>query len=137
MEAHYQFSDHEFEKQFEQLAFEPKLFTHEAHLRLAWIHINKYGIETAMANICKQIKAFATSVGEPSKFNLTLTTAAIRIVHHFILRSNTTQFSELLIEEPRLKYGFTDLIKMHYSLDVLHQASAKKCYMEPDIIPFD
>ncbi len=137
MEAHNQFSDHEFEKHFEELTLEPKLFTHEAHLRLAWIHINKYGIETAIDNICKQIKAFATSVREPSKFNLTLTIAAIRIVNHFILKASTTDFSKLLIEEPRLKLGFTDLIKTHYSFDLFHNAAAKKHYLKPDIRPFD
>ena len=37
MEQHYTLTDNEFEKQFQTSSLDPAIFTHEAHLRLAWI----------------------------------------------------------------------------------------------------
>ena len=59
MEPHYALSDPEFEKQFESAVLDPKFFSHEAHLRLAWIHVTKYGVERA---IFKSEKARQTFV---------------------------------------------------------------------------
>lgn len=38
MKTHHQLNDQQFEEQFQNCTFDPTLFTHEAHLRLAWIH---------------------------------------------------------------------------------------------------
>jgi hypothetical protein len=48
MEDHFKLSDSEFEKKFESCEFDHSMFNHEAHLRLAWIHIHNYGIEKAL-----------------------------------------------------------------------------------------
>jgi hypothetical protein len=45
MEALHQLSNREFEEQFSNMHLDPALFTHKAHLRLAWIHISRYGCE--------------------------------------------------------------------------------------------
>ena len=52
IEKHYQLSDEEFEQQFQNCLLSPVLFTHEAHLRLAFIHILKYG--ESIVSIMKQ-----------------------------------------------------------------------------------
>ncbi|MBO3697421.1 hypothetical protein [Roseivirga sp. E12] len=114
-----------------------KWFTHEAHLRLAWIHISKYGIETAMDNLCKQIRDYASFLGESQKFNKTLTVAATRAVYHFMLKHPATNFPELLKQEPRLKHSFLGLIKAHYSFDIFNNKEAGKHFLEPDLLPFD
>lgn len=137
MEAHYQFRDDEFEKRFHQKTLDPKYFTHEAHLRLAYIHIEKYGVEIAIANICQQIRSFAASVGEPDKFNMTLTTAAIKIVSRFMKALASRNFKQLISTEPRLKDGFSDLIKAHYSFDIFNNTDAKNQFLIPDLIAFD
>jgi hypothetical protein len=44
MNSPFKLRDELFEKQFQNCQFNPALFNHEAHLRLAWIHITKYGL---------------------------------------------------------------------------------------------
>lgn len=137
MEAHYQFTDDEFEKRFRQKTLNPKYFTHEAHLRLAYIHIEKYGVAIAIENLCQQIRSFATSVDEPDKFNMTLTIAAIKIVSRFIKALASRNFKQLISTQPRLKDGFSDLIKAHYSFDIFNHPDAKNQFLTPDLIPLD
>ena len=52
-------TDDELEQRFENCLIDAALFTHEAHLRLAWIHIEKYGVEKAINNILNYSKSIA------------------------------------------------------------------------------
>ncbi len=137
MENHYQLTDNEFERQFSDLSLTPTLFSHEAHLRLAWIHIRKYGIKKAIDNISQQIKLFATHHGDEDKYNETVTVAAVRTVYHFILKSSSENFSEFIREYPRLKNEFKGLIDSHYSTNIFTSEKAKQEFMEPDLAPYD
>lgn len=135
--SHFSLNDWDFEKQFSDGSLNPALFNHEAHLRLAWIHIDKYGIEKAIENICNQLVAFVGALGASDKYNKTLTIAAIRAVYHFKLRSQTDNFQDFIAEFPRLKYSFRDLIKSHYSTDIFKSQNAKQEYLKPELLPFD
>lgn len=137
MEKHHQISDVEFEKQFSDCSFNSEWFTHEAHLRLAWIHIKKYGLEQAIENACVQIARYAESLGVKDKFNKTVTVAALKAVHHFINRSRSNNFNELIVEFPRLKTEFKALMNAHYGIDIFKSETAKREFVEPDLLPFD
>lgn len=133
---HYQYTDEEFEKQFESFQLKPGLFSHEAHLRLAYIHIKKYGREQAEINMCKQIKGYAESLGGGDKFNMTVTIAAVKAVNHFMERTSSDSFPGLLKEFPRLLTNFRDLLSQHYGFNVFSDKRAKKEFIEPDLLPF-
>jgi hypothetical protein len=133
---HFQLSDDEFELQFQNATLNPKLFSHEAHLRLAWIHINKYGLETAYLNICNQIKQFDALYDDGRKYNHTMSIAAVHIVNHFMQMTNELSFSEFIIRYPRLKTNFSDLLYAHYSPDIIKNQDSKYSYLEPDRLPF-
>ena len=136
MEVHYKLSDTEFEKHFIACKLDPSIFSHEAHLRLAWIHIHKYGMEQAVENIQTQLQNFVASAGAVDKYNTTLTIAAVRAVGHFIEKSNTTNFKDFIKEFPQLKNNFKALIESHYSFDVFNSLKAKTEFLEPDLQPF-
>lgn len=133
---HFKYSDTEFLKHFADFTLEPALFTHEAHLRLAWLYINLYGTEKAAGLICNQIKAFDRKFGDGSKFNKTVTIASVFIVSHFMGRSLCSEFERFLEEFPRLKTNFTDLIKSHYKINIFTDKRAEKEYVEPDLLSF-
>lgn len=137
MERHYGLTDPEFERQFADGSLDPILFSHEAHLRLAWIHIKQYGPEKAIDNICRQINAFATSHGDKDKFNVTVTVAAVKAVYHFYLKAKSVDFQGFIQEFPRLKHKFRELIDTHYSTNIFTSEQAKREYLEPDREPFD
>jgi hypothetical protein len=137
MEPHYILSDTEFEDQFQNCKFNPNFFSHEAHLRLAWIHIKRYGEETAISNINTQLINFTCHLGAEDKYNRTLTTAAIKAVHHFINKSRSGNFIDFISEFPQLKHNFRELMAFHYKTDIFNSEKAKLEYFEPDLAPFD
>ena len=136
MENYFNLSDLEFENQFANCTLNPELFSHEAHLRLAWIHITKYGIDKAEENIQTQLKNFVQFVGASDKYNKTLTIVAIKAVNHFILQSKSNHFNNFIIEFPQLKTAFKPLINSHYSIDIFNSEKAKTEFIKPDVSPF-
>ncbi len=136
MEEHYTLDDLTFEQQFRDCILPPGLFTHEAHLRLAWIHIHHYGIEKAVENMNEQIKNYAESLGAHSKFNRTVTEAAVKAVNHFMAKSSSLTFKDFIKEFPQLKSRFKELLDSHYSIDIFSSAEAKLNFIEPDLSPF-
>ena len=136
MENHYELSDEEFEHQFQHCLLDPAHFSHEAHLRLAWIHIRKYGIDQALINIEKQLRDFVSYAGASDKYHQTITIAAINAVNHFIIHSKTNDFAEFIQKNSNLKHNFKALINSHYSYDIFRSEKAKNVFIEPDLQPF-
>ncbi len=137
MENHFQFTDYEFENQFEQSKLAPELFSHEAHLRLAWIHVTKYGLEKAIEKVNNQIINYVSHLGAQDKYNMTLTIAAVKVVYHFVQKSKSSTFQDFINEFPRLKNNFKDILAFHYGIDIFHSTLAKTSYLEPDLLAFN
>jgi hypothetical protein len=137
MEDHFQFSDEVFENQFEKCLLDPELFSHEAHLRLAWIHIRKSGFEQALKNVREQLKNFTRHVGAEDKYHETVTVAAVKAVYHFMLKSEKEDFPSFIKENIRLKTHFKELLAQHYQEDIFQSKRARKEYVEPDLLAFD
>ena len=137
MQNHFKLSDQQFEEAFKSFVLSPSLFTHEAHLRLAWIHITKYGIDKALETVPNQISQFVENLGARDKYNHTLTIAAIKAVYHFTLKSRSIDFPNFIKIFPRLKYHFKDLLACHYTVDIFNNELAKVEYLAPDLLPFD
>ncbi len=133
---HWTLSDQEFESQFENYALKPGMFSHEAHIRLAYIHIYKYGLTKAELNMCNQIKGFANSLGNGDKFNMTVTVAAVKTVHHFMEKASSDSFENFIREFPELIFNFKDLLWKHYGYNIFSDKKAKSEYQEPALIPF-
>jgi hypothetical protein len=136
MTNHLELADDVFENLFSTCQLSPELFTHEAHVRLAWIHVKKYGEDQAIENICHQLVNFVTSVGAADKYNKTVTVAAIKAVHHFIKKSKSSTFTEFIHEFPRLNNNFKELIRAHYAVDIFTHPQARQTFLEPDSLPF-
>lgn len=136
MQQHLSLNDTIFEEEFSNGTLNPALFNHEAHLRLAWIHLRRYGEEKAIENICRQIQAFAIRNGANNKYNKTLTIAAIKAVHHFMEKSPADSFIAFITQCSRLKTNFRDLMACHYRTDIFNSEIAKKEFLEPDLLPF-
>lgn len=135
-QSHRDYSDDQFIDLFESQKLSPDLFTHEAHLRLAWIYLDRYGLEKALTNIRKQLKDFVVSVGADDKYHETLTTAGVYIVYHFMERSNTYDFESFLGMFPRLRSDFRSLVDQHYGDDIFSSDKARRTYIKPELLPF-
>jgi hypothetical protein len=136
MEKHRELSDTVFLQQFASCQLTPELFSHEAHLRLAWLHLEEHELEEAIRLVAHQIIAYVTALGAGDKFNMTLTVAAIRVVHHFRQKAKSTRFLAFIREFPQLKNNFKELLDSHYTIDIYQSPLARKTYLEPDLLPF-
>ena len=132
-----QLTDTEFEQQFASCTLNPDLLTHEEHIRLAWIHLRKYGLTAAVENLCTQIAKYDKVHGDGTKYHQTLTVAAVYVVDHFVRLSHAETFEEFKAEFPELLTHFRELISRHYSEIRLNDSRAKHQYLEPDIESFD
>ena len=137
MQDHYKLSDAEFTDQFKKATLDPKLFSHEAHLRLAWIYINNEGLDEAISKTTHQLKNFVTTLGALDKYNETVTVAAVKAVYHFWLKSDSKTFQDFILENPRLKTDFKTLLAAHYDIDIFNSEIAKSSFLEPTLLPFD
>ena len=133
---HWQYTDDEFEAIFASYRLKPGMFLHEAHLRLAYIHIMKYGPEQAEQHMCDQIKEFAESLGVYDKFNKTVTIASVKAMNHFMRKAKTDHFKDFIQEFPRLLTNFREILSQHYGFNVFADEQAKKEFIEPDLLPF-
>lgn len=133
---HFDLSDAAFEEAFANCTLSPSLFSHEAHLRLAWIHLYRHGLEGGIKAVCDQITNFVNHLGAQDKYNHTLTVAAVKVVHHFMQQVDYDNFFDFILATPRLKTDFKTLIESHYSFDIFNSEKAKKEYLEPDVLPF-
>lgn len=137
MESHFDLSDETFERFFEQTTLDPKLFDHVAHLRLAWIHIKNYGIDPAVKNVTSQLRNYTEVLGAADKYHETVTVAAVKAVYHFILKSESDNFRDFMLEFPRLKFDFKELLAQHYTGNIFSNEAARSSFLLPDLLPFE
>lgn len=137
MEKHYRFSDEVYEQKFRDCKFPPLYFSHEAHLRLAYIHLKKYGLKQSIDNMCKQIYDFAIKYGATMKFNATVTFASLNIMNQYINKSESKSFPDLMKEFPLLLKDFKGVIKQYYSGDIFRSPEAKTNIIQPDLESFE
>ncbi len=134
---HYQLSDESFITQFQSAALDPSLFNHEAHLRIAWLFVQRHRKAEAVELIAKTLKSYVASLGVSHKYHETLTKAAVEAVAHFDRKSEYHSFKEFIDANPQLMTNFKNLINSHYSFDVFESEEARKKYVGPDIEPFE
>ncbi len=113
MEPHHILTDEAFEAQFADATLDPALFTHEAHLRLAWIHIRKYGEAVAIDNITQQLIRYVGQLGAADKYDAALTVAAIRAVGLFMDKREIGHFHDFIAAYPVLKSDFSAVLASH------------------------
>lgn len=114
-------TDKELIRQIENYTLPPELFTHEVMLRISWILIQKFGLETAIKKNCEIKERYFINVLNSEKFNFTLTKAYTEITHYFMENSSAKTFEKLLKEFPRLQFDFKDLVKTHYGYNILKE----------------
>ena len=136
LEGHFILSDSEFETQFANGTLNPSLFNHEARLRLAWLHIHHYGIETAIENVTIQLLSYASALGLNDKYNKMVIRAAMLTVYHFKRQSRSKNFRDFILEFPELKFSFKELTGFHYANDVFNSIheSYEFDYIEPELV---
>ena len=125
-------SDAAFLEAFDAGRPEGGVFGHREHLRLAWILIDRRGIDAAAPEIERRLQHLAEAHGMPEKYNRTMTLFWVRLVAHVSERRPAATFAEFLaVEEWLLEPG---LARRHYSAELLSSGQARAAWVDPDLI---
>ena len=111
MKSHFQYNDTEFEQRFSNCTLNPALFNHTAHVRLAFIYLQKYGLKEAISRVSVQIQEFDRTHGDGSKFDPQLTEDAVRVVHTYMQESRSESFQSFLLRYPMFLVSFKSLME--------------------------
>lgn len=109
-EKHRLLGDEDFTRAFEECTLEPNAFTHEAHLRLAWILIKEHGLGKASEMLCEQIMRFDRRHGKGTKFSEEVTRASARLLDDLRKLSHDRTFMDFIQRHPRLLFDFGELL---------------------------
>lgn len=135
MKNHFDLSDDAYYDQVASGELRRKYFTHEAHIRLAWIHICRHGAAEAEVTVPRDIKQLVTRFQMGRTFNQTISIASVRILNYFIQKSGASTFQELVCYEPKILADFRGILAHHYSDKVYTDPIYKQAYVEPDLNP--
>lgn len=109
-EKHRKHSDIDFMKLMADGSLDPDCFTHEAHIRLAWLSMNTLGFEEACNLICSRIEQFDLLHGDGMKFDSKLTCLAAKIIWDTKLASKSQSFPDFMDEYPDLQMQLRTLL---------------------------
>jgi hypothetical protein len=128
-------ADREFERRFSSGALSPEEFGHQAHLRLAYIHLVTHGPDEAVTTFREALLGFLShhQIG-PAKFHETLTQAWLQAVWHFMQRYGDTTSADDFLQRSSVLHD-SKVMLTHYSRAVLFSEEAKKQFVEPDRDP--
>ena len=122
-------TDDEFIARYEAQALAD--FSHEDHVRMAFVYARRGGPDAAVAG-ARRIRGFAAALGAPEKYHETITVAWARVVAHLAQRDDKSDFGDFLAAHP----GLHDrrLLAAHYSDELLFSPAARRDFVEPDLM---
>lgn len=129
------FSDDTFLAAFNECSAPPSAFNHEGHLRIAWIHLQRYLAEEAIRLTCEGIARFANHLGAPDKYNRTLSEALMKIMANRGAGNKERPFDVFLAENPDMVEDALGLLRRYYTDERLTSPAARSAFVLPDLLP--
>ena len=127
-------SDEDFLRAFEDLSFPADQFHHREHIRVAWLYLKSSDATRAAERMTAGIRRFANHDGATQKYHHTLTLGWMRLVAAALVETpEDHSFPQFFAEHAEL--ADKDLLKKHYSPDLLQSNAAREGWVEPDLQP--
>jgi hypothetical protein len=133
-------SDDDFLEAFERCTLYRSQWTHEAHLRMAWLYLARYSlnesIELARIGI-RRLNSFFQSIarglGQDTRdgYHDTITVAFVRLIASRLKKNET--FLDFRARNPDLFDRKLTALLQFYSNDLLHSLAAKERFIEPNV----
>ncbi|HYT65784.1 MAG TPA: hypothetical protein VEL51_05160 [Vicinamibacterales bacterium] len=125
-------SDEEFARAFERGDVPPSAFSHQCHVRLAWVYLHESPtFDAALARVREGIQRFAAAAGASNKYHETITVLWMQLLD--AARSRVMQpctFADLLEQCPEL--ADKDLPLKYYARERLFSDEARVRWIPPE-----
>jgi hypothetical protein len=128
-------SDEQFLAQFAAGTLPPQQFNHLGHVRLAWLHLQRYDFDEAVRRTCDGIRAYATHLGAANKFHWTITEALMHLLHAAGASEPGTRWVDVVAANKALLTDARARLAQHYSDSLLASAAARTRFVAPDLAP--
>lgn len=123
----------EFFEQFENGTLSATLFDHEAHVKMGWIYLKKYGLLETLQNFSTALKNFAKVNNAAGLYHETITFAFLILINERIKQAESNQnWDEFRENNPDLFDWKNNILKKYYQEKTLKSVFAKKNFVFPD-----
>jgi hypothetical protein len=126
-------SDDEFLSAFLACTLPPAQFNHLGHVRIAWIHMQRYLLDDAICRTCAAIKAYAAHLGAVAKFHWTVTEALMRLLHQGGAADRRLDWTAFIARNDDLLVNACNHVARHYTERALEAGRAS--FVAPDLLP--
>jgi hypothetical protein len=129
-------TDDEFLTAFEECRIPPELWTHEAHIRMAWLYLRRRPLDEVIPIVRRGITRYAESRGKTGAYHETITVGYLVLIDGRIGRGGAGgTFAEFRERHPDLLDRGLSALLEHYSREVLDSTEARATFVEPDRAP--
>lgn len=128
-------TDEDFLARFNDCTLPPAEFNHRGHIRIAWIHLQRYPFDEAVRRTCEGIQRYATSLGAAGKFHWTMSEAMMHLLRAAGADERSLAFEIFLSRNDELLSDARGRIGRHYSEALLATAEARERLVDPDLSP--
>jgi hypothetical protein len=126
-------TDDEFLAAFDACTLSKPLWTHEAHVRLAWICLGRMPFAAARDHARAGIRKYNESLGNTTGYHDTVTVAFVRIIA--ARRRPGETFAEFREANPDVFSKDEPILLSYYSKPRLDSAAARARFVESDLRP--
>jgi len=112
-------------------------FHHADHVRMAWVYVRAFGLESATRQFVDDLKRFAVAKGAPRLYHATITHAYLTILAERVALTPTDAWASFAAAHPDLLRWKPGVLDDYYSPDHLWCEAARTGFLRPDRVPGD
>ncbi len=117
---------------FEAATFDLNIFTHEAHVYVAWSYLQRVSLVEAIERFSSGLKQVTKNLGIPGKYHETITWFFMLIVAERRQAFDTEDWCRFCEANRDLVGRSGILLERYYSGELLASDSARRVFMLPD-----
>lgn len=123
--------DEELVEAFEQVTLPAAAFAHEAHVRVAWWYLGRYGLGGAIERFSGALRRFAATHGAPGRYHQTITVAYLLIIAERRHRDPDAPWPRFAAANADLFARQPSVLAQFYSDEVLQSELARVVFVMP------
>lgn len=123
-------NDQDFLRALESCELPEQEFGHAAHVRAAYLYLQRGDFASALERIRRSIRAYATHLGKPDRYHETITVAYIALIQqHMCERGDSGGWAAFARDNPELLDK--SLLQQFYLAEQLNSDTARKIFLLP------